>query len=186
MEFDVTGLLLAWRNGDQGAFNALFSAVHNELHRIAHNALRNGDRRAILQTTAIVNEAYLRLVKQKVPDWESRAHFFAFASRMMRGIVIDYVRKEASAKRGGGLLRITFGDVFPIAKLEQNEHLIRLDDALTQLLQNDERKGKVVEMRFFGGMTLEEIAVALGCSVATVKREWTFARAWLAHTLEVK
>ncbi len=181
MNVDLTELLFAWGKGDTAAFNQAFDLAHAELKRLARNVLRGHDRGRILQTTVLVNEAYLKLLGQSSTDWKGRAHFMAVAARVMRSIVIDYARHESAEKRGGGLQRVEFADVS--FGTETSADLLLLDDALDRLLAFDERKLRVVEMKFFSGMEIEEIAVVLDCSPATVKRDWVFARAWLLQRL---
>jgi RNA polymerase sigma factor (TIGR02999 family) len=181
MDVQLTDLLSAWGRGDQAAFNQAYEIAHAELKRIARNVLRSQDRGCLLQTTALVNEAYLRLVGQSGTNWQGRVHFLAVAARVMRSIVIDYARQENAAKRGGGQRRVELADVS--LGVETNADLLLLDEALEKLLHVDERKLRVVEMKFFSGMEIEEIALVLNCAPATVKRDWTFARAWLLKRL---
>jgi RNA polymerase sigma factor (TIGR02999 family) len=181
MDVHLTDLLSAWGRGDQAAFNQAYELAHAELKRLARNILRGHERGDLLQTTALVNEAYLRLVGQSSTDWKGRAHFMAVAARVMRSIVIDYARSKSAKKRGGDQRQVELADVS--LGIETNADLLLLDDALEKLLQIDERKLRVVEMKFFSGMEIEEIALVLNCAPATVKRDWTFARAWLLKRL---
>lgn len=182
MESNITDLLFAWRAGDREASDRLFVVIQRELRKAAHSALRQGNANGLLQTTALVNEAYLRLARGPQVDWRDRSHFFAVASTVMRNIVVDYLRGESTGKRGGGMQRVELGND-PVTVIPLDPKLLELDDALNRLATQDERKRKVVEMRFFVGMSNEEIAEALQCSLATVKRDWTVARAWLLREI---
>ena len=179
---NVTKLLLAWRAGDPKALEALAPVIHQELHRAAHRYMAGERPGHVLQTTALVNEAYLRLVDWKGVHWQNRAHFFGVAAQMMRRILVDYARDVKRAKRGGGALRVSLSDVAELP-LERAADMVALDDALTALEAFDPRKGRVVELRYFGGLSLEETAAALEVSVATVRRDWSLARAWLYREL---
>lgn len=179
---DVTKLLLAWRNGDPSALERLIPLVYGELRRRARRCLRYERGGHTLQTTALVNEAYLRLVKSSQVQWHDRAHFFAVAAQLMRRVLVDEARKRRHQKGGGGLTRIAF-DEFTMASSERPVDLLALDEALNQLSQTAPRKCQVVEMRFFGGLTLEETAVVLGISTDIVKREWRTAKLWLLQAL---
>lgn len=179
---DVTGLLLAWRDGDACALDALMPIVYAELHRLAHRHLRGWAPDHGLQTTALVNEAYLRLVGASQVNWQNRAHFFALSARLMRRILVDAVRGQRSLKRGGGAPHVELGDD-DTPPGNGRRDLIALDDALNALAAIDPRKGRVVELRYFGGLTAEECAEALGVSRITVEREWRVAKLWLAREL---
>ena len=179
---NVTQLLLAWRAGDPKALEALAPVIHQELHRAAHRYMAGERPGHVLQTTALVNEAYLRLVDWKDVHWQNRAHFFGVAAQMMRRILVDYARDLRRAKRGGGALRVSLSDVAQVP-LERAADLVALDDALTALEMFDPRKGRVVELRYFGGLSIEETAAALDVSAATVRRDWSLARAWLYREL---
>jgi RNA polymerase sigma-70 factor (ECF subfamily) len=178
----VTQLLLEWSNGSKAALDELIPLVDHELHRLAHHYLRQERPGHTLQTTALVNEAYLKLIDQKHVHWKSRAHFFALCSQLMRRILVDHARKRNYAKRGGGANRITFEEALAVSN-ERHPDLIAVDEALDRLSAIDGRKSKVVEMRFFGGLSVKEIAEVLKVSPLTVKREWRMAKAWLYHTL---
>ena len=180
---DVTGLLLAWSQGDRVALDRLMPLVEGELQLLAHRYLRRERAGHTLQTTALVNEAYLRLVDQREPPWQSRAHFFGIAARMMRRILIDHARKVAYAKRGGGAQKVSLDEVCLLAEGRADE-LVALDDALTALARVDERKSRVVEMRYFGGLSVEETAEVLGVHPDTVTREWRRAKIFLRRELE--
>jgi RNA polymerase sigma factor (TIGR02999 family) len=178
----VTQLLLAWRAGDPKALEVLAPVIHQELHRAAHRYMAGERPGHVLQTTALVNEAYLRLVDWKDVHWQNRAHFFGVAAQMMRRILVDYARDLRRAKRGGGALRVSLSDVAQLP-LERATDLVALDDALTALESFDSRKSRVVELRYFGGLSLEETAAALDVSIGTVRRDWSLARAWLYREL---
>lgn len=179
---DVTELLIAWGRGDQAALHELMPVVYNELRRLAHRHLRREQAGHTLETTGLVHEAYLRLVDQARTELESRAHFFAIASRQMRRILVDHYRSQHYAKRGGGAVRIDLEQAC-VATPEKARDVVALDDALTELASFDERKCRVVELRFFGGLSIEDTAIALGVSQGTVMRDWTLARAWLQRAI---
>lgn len=181
---EVTQLLLDWSKGDQAALDKLVPLVHDELRRLARHYMRRETPSHTLQTTALVNEAYLRLVDQSVP-WQNRAHFFAIAAQMMRRILIDHARGHARAKRGGGAVKISLEEA-AIMPQEQAAELIALDEALTRLASIDPRRGRVVELRFYGGLSNEEIANVLKISANTVMRDWNLARAWLYKEISRK
>ena len=173
----VTDLLVAWSNGDKFAYDQLVPLVYDELHRLAHRYMSGERPGHTLQTTALVDEAYLRLVNQKV-HWQNRSHFFAIAAEVMRRILVDYARRRRYAKRGGDAQKVELDEAMIMARERSNE-LIALDDALKRLAEFDDRKSRVVELRFFGGLSVEETADVLKVSVNTVKRDWSTARAWL-------
>ena len=175
---EVTQLLLDWSNGNQAALEKLMPLVYEELRRLAHHYMRREHPGHTLQTTALVNEAYFRLVDQKQMRWQNRAHFFAISAQLMRRILIDHARSHQSAKRGGGAHKVSLNEVAVVAQ-EQAADLIALDDALRSLTAIDERKGRIVELRFFGGLSVEETAEALKISPRSVMREWSMAKAWL-------
>ena len=179
---DITSLLHRFRDGDEGARSELITTVYGELRLMAARYMRRERPGHTLQTTGLINEAYLRLVTLQSTDWQDRAHFFAVAATLMRGILVDHARKRLAEKRGGGheALQLDEGLVF---NSERAEPLLNLDEALTRLAAQDERAGKVIELRFFGGLSIEETAAVLKTSPRTVKREWTFARAWLRTEL---
>src|SRR6266568_4150189 len=175
---EVTHLLMEWKGGNKQAMDLLVPIVYDELRRLAQTYLRDERAAATLQPTALVNEAYLRLVAQKMPDWESRSHFFGVAAHLMRQVLVDHARRHRSAKRGSGLPKASLEDVLGFSAAKSND-IVALDDALNALAEVDERKAKIVELRFFGGFSIEEIAQALNISTATVSREQRMAEAWL-------
>lgn len=175
---NVTQLLDDWSHGDQAALDRLMPLVNDELKRLAHRHLARERPGHTLQTTALVNEAYLRLIDQRQVHWQNRSHFFAIAGQLMRRILIDYARKRGYAKRGGGAQHVALDDVAVLSP-ERAAELIVLDEALEKLAALDPQQCRVVESRFFAGLTIEETAQALGLSVDKVKREWSTAKAWL-------
>ena len=177
----VSELLVRWRAGDQEALEKLVPLVYKELREIAHYHLQRERPGHTLQSTALVHEAYLRLADQKPFEADNRAHFLAVASRLMRQILVDYARSHAAAKRGADL-RVEL-DAALILPQERNAEVIALDEALKRLSQIDEQQGQIVEMRFFGGLSIEEIGEVLGISRSTVKREWNVAKAWLVREM---
>ena len=178
----VTGLLLKWGDGDEAALNQLIPLVHDELRRMARRCLAGERRGHTLQATALVNEVYLRLVDVRHVNWQNRAHFLAMSARLMRRILVDFARSKRAKKRGAGAARVTFDEALVVAA-EPRQDLAALDDALTALAGFDERKAKVVELRYFGGLSVEETASVLKVSVDTVMRDWKFAKAWLFREL---
>jgi RNA polymerase sigma factor (TIGR02999 family) len=178
----VTQLLIDWREGDETALNELIPIVYDELRRMAHRYMRQERPGHTLQTTALINEAYIRLVDHKGIRWKNRAHFYGVAAQAMRRVLVDYARTRGSAKRWGGMRRVDLDEAAAVAK-KQAEDLLALDDALTKLASIDPRKSMIVEMKYFGGMTAEEIAEAIGVSVPTINREWNPAKAWLLREL---
>lgn len=184
-EKTITELLSSWSAGDKEAAEHVLPLVYEELRRIAARQLRQERDAHTLQATAIVHEAYLRLSGQAGLQWPSRAHFFAFAAHLIRRILVDYARTRNRAKRGGGAERLTLVEVADLA-LEKSPDLVALDEALAGLEKNDARKAAVVELKFFAGLTLEEIAGQLGISPETVSREWRRARAWLYSALQTR
>jgi RNA polymerase sigma-70 factor, ECF subfamily len=177
---EITQLLKGWRGGDREALNTLLPIVYRELRRVAHFQLRQERPDHTLQSSALVNEAYLRLVGLKAPQWESRTHFFAIAAQQMRQILVDYARRHRAEKRGGGVDAISLEDATMLSPGQQKAlDVVALDDALKALAQIDARKAKVVELRFFGGLSHEETAEVLKVSAVTVARDWNTARAWL-------
>jgi RNA polymerase sigma factor (TIGR02999 family) len=178
---DVTRLLRDFRGGKAEALDALMPLVYGELRRIAGGYLA-GQRGHTLQPTALIHEAYLRLAGRETPEWRDRAHFFAVSATIMRQILVDHARGKQAAKRGAGAVKVEFDDRLPYSD-EQPEALVTLDDALRELGKFDERRAKVLELRFFGGLSVEETAEALGVSVATVGREARLAEAWLVREL---
>ena len=178
----VTDLLLAWGNGDPAALDELLPIIHQELRRLARLQMRRERENHTLQTTALVNEAFVRLIDGGRVRWQSRAHFFAVSARLMRRILVDVARSRKKLKRGGDAVWISLDDAPEIARTTDAE-LIALDDALTTLAAFDGRKSRVVELRFFGGLTIAETAAVLGVSPITVTRDWDLARAWLAREM---
>jgi RNA polymerase sigma factor (TIGR02999 family) len=186
----VGRLLQELSAGNRGAFDDLFPLVYDELHRIAERQRRRWEGDETLNTTALVNEAYLRLVDQAAPKWQSRAHFLAVASTAMRQILIDYAKAKRASKRGGGRPHLDLHEIEAVLHQAgdpsgvRDEALVALDDALRRLDQQDQRQTRIVECRFFGGMSIEDTAEALGVSPATVKRGWSMAQAWLYRDLK--
>ena len=174
----VTKLLQGWRAGECSAPDELLPLVYDELRRLAHHHLRNERPHHTLQSTALVNEAYLRLVGQNLPKWESRAHFFAIAAQLMRQILVDYARRHRASKRGSGVCMLELDDAVALPQ-RKNVDVVALDDALNALAEIDPRQSRVVELRFFAGLSLEETSEVMGIATATVQRDWTAARAWL-------
>ena len=175
---DITQLLVDWGKGNKLALDGLMPLVYDELHRIASRYLRRERQGHTLQTTALINEAYLRIVDQNRVNWQSRAHFFGVAAQMMRRILVDHARSHLYAKRGGGAQKLTLDDAIATPQ-ECDLDLVALDDALTTLGQIDPQQSRIIELRFFGGLTIEETAEVIGISPATVKRDWNMAKAWL-------
>jgi RNA polymerase sigma factor (TIGR02999 family) len=174
----VTQMLVAWGNGDKSALEKLMPLVYNELHRLAARRLRQEQPDHTIQATALVHEAYLRLIDQRNVRWQNRAHFFGIAAQMMRRILVDYARNQHAVKRGGDRYKVTLDEKIALLE-ERNLDLVALDDALNLLASIDARKSQLVELRFFAGLTIEETAEVLGISVATAKRDWTMAKVWL-------
>lgn len=179
---EVTQLLLAWNNGDVSAFDRLIPLVHSELHRLARRYMRDERAGHLLQTTALVNEAYLRLIDARRAGWQDRAHFFGIAARLMRRILVDFARERNYQKRSGGVRRVALEEALAVSSKSYAD-VVALDEALAALAKVDERKSKVVEMRFFGGLTEREIAAALMISPETVRRDWRLAKSWLLRWL---
>lgn len=180
----VTDTLVAWRAGDGGAVDRLFPLVYDELHRIAHRQLRNERPGHTLSTTAVVHEAYLDLVDQSRAEWVDRAHFLGAAAFVMRRVLLEHARAHNAAKRGGGLAHVTLDDALVASADDRAEMLMAIDDALTRLAAIDARLARVVECRFFGGLTAAETAQVLGITERTVERDWVKAKLLLAHTLK--
>lgn len=180
---EITRILQAWNGGDREALNQLIPFVYDELHRQAARYLRRERPNHSLQTTALINETYLRLVEQRNARWQNRAHFFAIAAQVMRRILVDYARARTRVKRGGDDPRVPLDDVALVAPEGGGVDLLALDEALTRLAALDEQQARIVELRYFSGMSIEETAEALGISPATVKRDWQMAKAWLHHQL---
>jgi RNA polymerase sigma factor (TIGR02999 family) len=182
---DVTQLLIAWSKGDQSARDQLMPLVYEELHRLAHRHIRNERQGHTLQTSALVNEAFIRLVDQKNAHWQNRAHFFSIAAQMMRRILVDYARSRRYIKRGGDARRVTLDEELTVSD-ERSADVIALDEALEELAIFDVRKSKVVELRYFAGLSIEETAEVLAVSPGTVMRDWTLAKAWLQRAMNTK
>jgi RNA polymerase sigma factor (TIGR02999 family) len=179
---DITGLLQEWRGGDRAAFDRLVPLVYRELRRLAGQYLRRQRPGQTLQTTALINEAYLRLLDHNNMRWENRAHFYAVAAQAMRRILVDRARKRGYAKRGGGALQVSLDEAALLAD-ERAAELVALDDALRGLAELDPRKSRIVELRYFGGLSVEETAEVLGISAVTVMRDWRAAKGWLLRAL---
>lgn len=179
----MTVLLHAWQQGDTAARDQLFTAIYNELHRIARRYMRQERAGHTLQASALVNEAYLRLIDAKKIKWQDRAHFLGIAAHFMRRILVDAARRKGSARRGGRAHRATVDEAV-VAAPEPGPDLLALDDALQELARVDQRKSQVVEMRFFGGLRVEETAAVLNVSPQTVLRDWSLAKVWLTRELE--
>ena len=179
---DVTALLIDWRDGDAGALEQLLPLVHEELRRLAKRQMAGERPGHVLQATALVNEVYLRLVDIRRVRWQDRAHFFAMAARLMRRVLVDFARARKNQKRGGALRRLTFNENLAVAS-DTPDDLIAIDDALRGLAAQYERKSQVVELRFFGGLSVEQTAEVLKISPVTVMRDWKFAKNWLLREL---
>ena len=183
----ITALLVAAREGDRSALDALFPLVYDELHRLAKAQRRRWRGHYTVNTTALVHEAYLKLVRQEQVDWKERGHFFALAAKAMRQILSDYARKQQTAKRGGDVDKVSLDDVAPVAANpvppDAADELIALDEALKKLERMNERQSRVVECRFFAGLPVRETAAVLDVSTATVKRDWRLASAWLRREI---
>lgn len=179
---DVTRLLARWNDGDESALAQLVPIVHDELRRLARRQMMRERPGHTLQPTALVNEAYLRLVNLKQMQWQNRAHFFAMAARLMRRILVDVARSRGYQKRGGGATRASFTQALAVAEAPPTD-VVALDDALEALARVDERKSRVVELRFFGGLSVDETAEVLNVSRETIKRDWKFAKMWLLRQL---
>src|SRR6185369_12100950 len=177
---DITALLVDWNNGDKSAMDRILPLVEKELHRLAHAYMRRENPNHTLQTTALINETYLRLVDQRKVQWQNRAHFFGIAAQIMRRILLNYARDQNRLKRGGKAIHVSLSEAL-IMPAEKDREIIALNDALNRLEAIDQRKGKVVELRYFGGLTVDEIAEVLKISNVTVMRDWSFAKAWLSR-----
>ena len=179
---EVTRLLLAWRDGDRAALDQLMPLIYDELKRVARRRLGDERRDHTLDSAGLVNEAYLKLIKQRDLNWKNRAHFFAVAARLMRQILVDYARARGNAKRGGFVVKVPEEDAVKVpAKL--SGEIVKLHDAITALAAFDERMSEIVELRFFGGLSIEDTAEVIGVSPGTVMRDWTVAKAWLQREL---
>ena len=183
MPTEITELLLAWNQGDPQALDRLMPLVQDELHRLAHRYMAGERAGHPLQTTALVNEAYLRLIDSSRVRWQNRAHFFAVSAQLMRRILVDVARARKKLKRGGDVVQVSLDEAMVIPH-EPGADLVALDEALTTLAAFDERKSKIVELRFFGGLTIEETAEVLEISPMTVMRDWALAKIWLLRELE--
>lgn len=181
----VTDLLQAWASGSQTALDELLPLVYDDLRRQARRHMRAQPAGHTLQTTALVHEAYLRLVGQTSVEWKGRAHFFGVAAKAMRSILVDHARARGAAKRGGSASAITLDDAHGVAAPQASVDVLALHEALERLAEQDARKSRLVELRYFGGLGIDEAAAVLGVSPATVKREWVTARAWLKRELSV-
>lgn len=180
---EITRLLVDWRNGDHAALERLTPLVYQELHKLAQAYLRREQPGHTLQPTALIHEAYLRLIDQVNPEWENRSHFFGVAARLMRQILVEHARANARFKRGGAAAQVSLDEALNYSR-ERAAELIALDDALSALALFDERKCRVIELRYFGGLSVEETALALGVSVPTVIRDQRMAHAWLRRELQ--
>ncbi len=181
---EITRLLVAWGNGDESALVDLTALVYEELHRLAHHYMSGERAGHTLQTTALVNEAYVRLIDWKSVRWQNRAHFFAVSAQLMRRILVDFARARGYQKRGGGARPVTLDDAAVVTD-DKGADIVALDEALLALAKLDERQSRVVELRFFGGLSVEETAEVLKVSPGTVRRDWSLARAWLHRELAV-
>jgi RNA polymerase sigma factor (TIGR02999 family) len=179
----LTELLIAWGAGEKGVVDEIMPLVEAELRRIAHNYMRKEGLDHTLQTTALVNEAYLKLIEQRNVNWQNRAHFFALSAQIMRRILLNHARDRIAGKRGGGAQHVDIADL-QVLTPEKSKELIALDEALEQLAKIDRTKSRVVELRYFGGLTLEETAEVLGLAPITVSVHWRFAKAWLAREIK--
>jgi RNA polymerase sigma-70 factor (ECF subfamily) len=178
----ITELLVSWSNGDEAAFGNLVPLVERELHSLAHQYMRRERNGHMLQTTALINETFIKLIDQTRVRWQNRAHFFGIAAHIMRRVLLNHARDGQRLKRGGGAIKVSLSEADAIS-LEKSVELFALDDALKRLEEIDERKSRVVEMRFFGGLSVEETAEVLRVSPVTVMRDWNMAKAWLAREL---
>jgi RNA polymerase sigma factor (TIGR02999 family) len=183
MTHEVTALLLAWSEGDQSALEKLTPLVHQELHRLAQLQMRRERPGHTLQTSALVNEAYLRLVDTRRVQWQNRAHFFAVSATLMRRILVDFARSRQNQRRGGKVQKVALGEALDVMSDRPEPNLVALDDALNALAAVDPRQSQVVELRFFGGLSIEETAEILKVSPETVKRDWRLAKVWLLREI---
>ena len=179
---EITQLLINWANGDQSALNKLMPIVYAELHRLAHHYMSRERPGHTIQTTALVNEAYLKLVDQRKTRWQNRSQFFAISAQLMRRILVDHARSHAYDHRGGGLRRVSLADVGDSSPINARD-IVSIDEALSRLTEIDPRQGQIVELRFFAGLTIQETAEVMSLSPATIKTEWRTARAWLYQQL---
>lgn len=183
MDREVTQLLIEWSNGDKEALDQMMPLVYSELRRIAASHLRRERTEHTLQPTALVHEAYIRLINQQRANWQNRAQFFGVAAQMMRRILINHANERVAAKRGGGALKISLSEAESQMEITDSS-LLALDESLTRLAQLDPRKSRIIELKFFGGLKIEEIAEVMQLSHATIEREWTLARAWLHREMQ--
>jgi RNA polymerase sigma-70 factor (ECF subfamily) len=181
---NITQLLIAWNQGDQDALAQLTPLVYRELHRLAHGYLAGERHGHVLQTTALVNEAFVRLIDWRQVEWQNRAHFFGVSATLMRHILVQFAREQQAAKRGGNAIQVSLSEAVTVGA-RQNPDLVKLDDALNALEKLDARQARTVELRFFGGLSLEEAAEVLRVSVSTVRRDWRMAQAWLHQQLSI-
>ena len=179
---EITRLLVDFSKGDRATLDELFPVVYDELRRLASNYLRRERNNHTLQPTALVHEAYMKLIDQREVDWQNRAHFFGIAAQMMRRILLKHAEKHNAEKRGGNFQKVNLDEAIVFFE-KQNLDVLALDKALSQLAEFDEKQARIVELRFFGGLKNEEVAEVIGVSLATVKREWTIAKAWLMREL---
>jgi RNA polymerase sigma-70 factor (ECF subfamily) len=179
---NITQLLVAWNQGDQDALAQLTPLVYRELHRLAHGYLAGERSGHVLQTTALVNEAFVRLIDWQQVEWQNRAHFFGVSATLMRHILVQFAREQQAAKRGGRAMQVSLSEAVSLST-RHNPDLVALDDALTTLEKLDPRQARIVELRFFGGLSLEEVAEIIKVSVSTVRRDWRMAQAWLHQQL---
>jgi RNA polymerase sigma-70 factor, ECF subfamily len=179
----ITQLLVAWSEGDESALDRLAPLIDSELHRLAHHYMSRERPGHVLQTSALVNEAYVRLIDWKNVRWQNRAHFFGVAAQLMRRVLVDFARERQYLKRGGGTLQVSLAQAASFV-VQRRGDLVALDEALTALAEIDSRKVRVVEMRFFAGLSVEEVAEVLGVSKETVMRDWRLAKVWLLRELE--
>ncbi len=180
---EITRMLQEWSGGDRDALDALLPLVYTELHRQASRYLRRERSDHTLQTTALIHEAYMKLVDQREVNWQNRTHFFGIAAQMMRRILVDYARQRHRAKRGGIAEDLPLEEAALVVSEERSVDLVALDEALTRLAEFDERQARIVELRYFSGLTIEETAEVLRISPATVKSDWNVAKAWLRHEI---
>lgn len=179
---EITELLINWSNGDKDALDRLFPLIEKELHRLAHHYMQRFNSGNTLQTTALINETYINLIDQRKVQWQNRAHFFGISARIMRRVLLGYIRDKKRLKRGGNAHRISLSEA-AFLTVEKSDKLLALDEALSRFEKIDERKSRMVEMRYFGGLSMEETAEVLKISSTTVKRDWKLAKAWLAREI---
>lgn len=180
---EVTQLLADWSKGDKSALDRLTPLIYGELRRLAHHYMSRERPGHTLQTTALVNEAYVRLINRRDVHWQNRDHFFAIAAQLMRSILVDHARQYGYSKRGGGARKISLDEAAVVSQ-DRTAEIVELDEALTRLAGFDSLQSRIVELRFFGGLTIKQTADVVGLSPATIKREWTTARAWLFRELD--